>query len=112
MRRHQIDARGDEVNVIEKSVDIAIGSGNHAITFLSRTPQGRLLELPLSWYSRPAAWAMSPGYDRDDQEIFGVKSPAHVCSATRPDLIRRRSIAADVMGRWSSICRLLSKAVF
>ena len=70
IRRHQTGVGGEEINVVEKSIDLAIGSGNHAITFLSRTPQGRLLELPLSWYARSASWAMSPGYDRADHEDF------------------------------------------
>lgn len=70
MRRHQVGPNGTEVNVVEKTIDLAIGSGNHAITYLTRTPRGRLLELPLSWYSRDQAWAMSPGYDRPDHEDF------------------------------------------
>ena len=40
-------------------------SGNHARTFLHRTPDGRLVQLPVSWYAeRGGYWAMSPGYDR------------------------------------------------
>ncbi len=70
MRRHQTDAGGNELNIVEKSVDLAIGSGNHAVTFLNRTPQGRLLELPLSWYARSGGWGMSPGYDRADHDDF------------------------------------------
>ena len=87
MRRHQTASAGDEVNVIEKSIDLAIGSGNHAVTFLSRTPQGRLLELPLSWYSLPASWAMSPGYDRADHEDFRreVSGSCLFCHSAGPD---------------------------
>ena len=70
MRRHQTGGTGEEINVVEKSIDLAIGSGNHAVTFLSRTAQGRLLELPLSWYARSANWGMSPGYDRADHDDF------------------------------------------
>ena len=44
------------------------GSGNHSQTFLHLDPRGRLIELPLSWYSgRGGYWAMSPGYDRPDR---------------------------------------------
>ncbi|MBL8174914.1 MAG: tetratricopeptide repeat protein [Bryobacterales bacterium] len=63
LRRHQLDAQRREINVVEKSIHFAIGSGNHAVTYVHRTPQGRLLELPLSWYRSLNAWAMSPGYD-------------------------------------------------
>jgi tetratricopeptide (TPR) repeat protein len=66
LRRHQIDASGADINVIEKTVDYAIGSGNHAVTYASRTPQGRILELPVSWYSESKSYQMSPGYDRPD----------------------------------------------
>ena len=66
LRRHQLDAAGREINVVEKTVDLAIGSGNHAITYVNRTPQGRLIELPVSWYSQAKAYFMSPGYDAPD----------------------------------------------
>ncbi len=66
LRRHQLDAAGRQINVVEKTVDLAIGSGNHAITYVSRTPQGRLIELPVSWYSQAKAYFMTPGYDAPD----------------------------------------------
>jgi len=68
--RHQIDTQGQAINVIEKSISLAIGSGNHAITYVHRTPQGRLLELPISWYAKVGGYAMSPGYDRADHLDF------------------------------------------
>jgi tetratricopeptide (TPR) repeat protein len=66
IRRHQLNADKQEIQVMEKSVDFGIGSGNHAITYVHRTPQGSLLELPLSWYERLKSYAMSPGYDKPD----------------------------------------------
>lgn len=33
------------------------------MTYVNRTAEGRLLELPLSWYRDLNGWAMSPGYD-------------------------------------------------
>ncbi|MGH9631093.1 MAG: cytochrome c3 family protein, partial [Bryobacteraceae bacterium] len=70
IRRHQLDSAGRQINVVEKPISFAIGSGNHAVTFVHRTPQGRLLELPLSWYERLKGYAMSPGYDRADHYGF------------------------------------------
>ncbi|WP_213803513.1 tetratricopeptide repeat protein [Granulicella sp. dw_53] len=68
-RRHSVDFDGRETNVVEEKVDFIIGSGNHARTYLHRTSQGKLVELPVSWYTeRSGAWAMSPGYDSKDQE--------------------------------------------
>ena len=76
-----------EINVVEKSIDLAIGSGNHAVTFLSRTPQGRLLELPLSWYARSGSWGMSPGYDRADHDDFRreISDSCLFCHSAGPD---------------------------
>lgn len=71
MKRHQVDpATGRPINEIERSVTLAIGSGNHAVTYAHRTAQGRLFELPLSWYSKDRAYSMSPGYDRADHFDF------------------------------------------
>jgi predicted CXXCH cytochrome family protein len=72
-RRHQAGFEGRETNVLELEAHYVIGSGNHARTFLHRTPSGRLVQLPLSWYANEGQgargkgrgyWEMSPGYDR------------------------------------------------
>ena len=64
-RRHQTGPGGVDVNVFEAAADYVIGSGNHARTFVQRAADGRLMQLPLSWYAeRGGTWAMSPGYDR------------------------------------------------
>ena len=56
-------------NVDEKRIDLVVGSGNHARTYLHRTSEGKLTELPVSWYSEKGGyWAMSPGCDRSDPE--------------------------------------------
>ena len=79
-RRHTIGFDGRPANAIELSADYVIGSGNHARTFLHQDADGRLREMPVSWYAdRGGYWAMSPGYDR----------PAH--------LDFRRVISADCM---------------
>jgi predicted CXXCH cytochrome family protein len=62
---------GHETNVAEEQIDYVIGSGNHARSYLHRGPDGRLIELPVSWYVENSGyWAMSPGYDRAGQEDF------------------------------------------
>jgi tetratricopeptide (TPR) repeat protein len=76
-RRHTIGFDGKETNVIEEQVDYIIGSGNHARTYLHRTPQGKLTELPVSWYTeRSGSWAMSPGYDSANQQDIRRTIPA------------------------------------
>jgi tetratricopeptide (TPR) repeat protein len=80
-RRHEIGFDGKETNVVELEAGYVVGSGNHAQTFLHRKADGRLFQMPVSWYSeRGGYWAMSPGYDR----------PAH--------LDFRRVINTDCMG--------------
>ncbi len=52
---------------VEKEVHYVLGSGNHARSFLHKTPQNRLMEMPVNAYAeRGGALAMSPGYDRPD----------------------------------------------
>jgi len=86
VHRHQLDAAGRRINVIEKRVDLVIGSGNHAMTPVHRTPQDRLIEMPLSWYAEEKAWAMSPGYDRPDHLDFRrpVTAECLFCHAAYP----------------------------
>ena len=56
---------------METRVDYVIGSGNHARSYLHRTADGRLIEMPVSWYTENGGyWAMSPGYDRPNQQDF------------------------------------------
>ena len=51
-----------------------MGSGNHARTYLHRTPRGTLIELPLGWYADQGGhWAMNPGYDQATHEGFRRK---------------------------------------
>jgi len=64
-RRHQIGFDGKEANALELEAHYVVGSGNHARTFLHRTADGRLIQLPVSWYAeRGGYWGMSPGYDK------------------------------------------------
>jgi predicted CXXCH cytochrome family protein len=70
-RRYQLDARGRQVNVMEKQVDYVMGSGNHSRAYLHRNADGTLIELPLAWYAEKGGyWAMNPGYDRPDHDGF------------------------------------------
>ncbi len=78
MRRFQKRPGGQQINIVEESIDYVVGSGHHSRTFLHRTETNRLAQLPVSWYSeKGGGLAMSPGYD----------SPHH------PDF--RRKVAGD-----------------
>lgn len=70
-RRYQLDASGKQINTMEKRVDYVMGSGNHARTYLHRTPANTLIELPLGWFAEKGGyWAMNPGYDRPNHDGF------------------------------------------
>jgi hypothetical protein len=70
-RRHQIGFGGKETNVVEKEIHFVVGSGNHVRTYLHRTPDGRIFELPGGWYAEQGGfWGMNPGYDRPDHDNF------------------------------------------
>jgi Tfp pilus assembly protein PilF len=70
-RRSEVGFDGQETNVVEEQIDYVIGSGNHTRSYLHRGLDGRLIELPVSWYVENSGyWAMSPGYDRKGQEDF------------------------------------------
>ena len=75
-KRYQIGFSGKESNVVEERIDYVIGAGDHARTYLHRNTDGRLVELPVSWYTEHGGyWAMTPGYEGADQKDFhGVVS--------------------------------------
>ncbi|MEO8593727.1 MAG: tetratricopeptide repeat protein [Candidatus Solibacter sp.] len=69
--RHQVGFGGKPTNAVEKQVDFVIGSGNHARSYVYRNAEGKLLEMPVTWYAeRGGYWGMSPGYDRADHLDF------------------------------------------
>src|SRR5579864_5550661 len=73
-RRVQTGPDGRETNAIEMSIDFVLGAGNHARTYLHRTDGGRLVELPLAWYSENGGtFAMNPGYEGPDHMDFRRK---------------------------------------
>jgi hypothetical protein len=59
--------------------DYAFGSGDHAISYLHRTKDNKLIEMPSSWYSEKGGhWAPSPGYDRPNYPGF-TRTIAYRC---------------------------------
>ena len=55
-RRWQLGFDGKETNVDEKQVDFAMGSGNHAQTYLHLTSRNTLQQLPLGWYAEKGGY--------------------------------------------------------
>ncbi len=89
VRRHQAGFERAIDNVVEKQVHYVIGSGNHARSYVHRSGQGRLLELPVSWYPAEKRWAMSPGYDRPSHPDFRreISAECLFCHAASPERI-------------------------
>ncbi len=84
VRRWQTASDGSETNVLEERVDYVIGAGDQAISFLHRTRDNKLVELPVSWYRENGGhWGISPAYDRPDViRDSAVRSTSRACSAT------------------------------
>jgi len=88
-RRHQLGPDGQPTNIVQKEIHYVLGSGNHASTFLHRNEQGKLVELPVAWYSEKGGyWAMNPGYDRRDHQDFRrvVTLECMFCHDAYPDV--------------------------
>jgi len=74
LQRYQKDRSGKVINILEERADYVIGSGNHARTYLHRTEQNKLVELPVAWYSENGGyWGMNPGYDWERHSDFRRK---------------------------------------
>jgi predicted CXXCH cytochrome family protein len=77
--RYQIGYEGRRTNVEETKVDYFLGSGIHARAYLHRSTDGRLLQLPVTWYSEKGGyWWMAPGYDSPDH-IYGQRAITYDC---------------------------------
>ena len=77
--RYQVGYQGKRTNVEETKIDYFLGSGIHARAYLHRSADGRLLQLPVTWYSEKGGyWWMAPGYDSPDH-IFGQRAITYDC---------------------------------
>lgn len=87
IRRYRLE-HGQRVDVLERRVTHIMGSGERAISYLHQTEEGRLIELPVSWYSQEKAWGMSPGYDRPNHGGFTrqVNHKCMFCHNAYPDV--------------------------
>ncbi len=70
VRRYQLDDNGRQIHLIEKQITHVMGSGERAFSYIHRSDDGRMIELPVSWYSQEQRWAMAPGYDRPNHKGF------------------------------------------
>jgi tetratricopeptide (TPR) repeat protein len=77
--RYQIGYEGKRTNVEETKIDYFLGSAIHARAYLHRSTDGRLLQLPVTWYSEKGGyWWMAPGYDTADH-VYGQRAITYDC---------------------------------
>jgi predicted CXXCH cytochrome family protein len=78
-RRYQLGYEGKQTNVEETKIDYFLGSAIHARAYLHRTTDGRLVQLPVTWYSEKGGyWWMAPGYDQPGH-AFGQRAITYDC---------------------------------
>ena len=77
--RYQIGYEGRRTNIEETKIDYLLGSAIHARAYLHRSADGRLLQLPVTWYSEKGGyWGMAPGYDSPDH-IYSQRTVTYDC---------------------------------
>jgi hypothetical protein len=69
---YQTDASGKVIFDTTRKLEYSVGSGMNGFTYLVRRDD-RLFEAPLSYYSKPGKWDLSPGYVAAD---MGFTRPA------------------------------------
>ena len=79
---------GKPADMFRTEVDWILGSGDHARTYLYRTPGGELYQLPLAWYTQEGRWGMAPGFDRADHEgvLRRVRRECVFCHTAYPEM--------------------------
>ena len=63
-RRYELDGRGRRAHELELEITHVMGSGDRARSYIHQLADGRMIQLPISWYAQESRWAMAPGYDR------------------------------------------------
>ncbi|MCH2134612.1 MAG: tetratricopeptide repeat protein [Phycisphaerales bacterium] len=96
MKQYELDGAEQPINEVEVEAHWAVGSGNHARTYLHRSPSGELWELPVTWYA-DKGWRMSPGYDYPYHQRFNrqVGRGCIFCHTAYPDV----PVGDDRLGR-------------
>ena len=108
MKQHELDDQGMPINEVEVEAHFSVGSGNHARTYLHRTPSGELWELPVSWYT-DKGWRMSPGYDYAHHKRFNrqIGRGCIFCHTGYPDI----PVGEDRLGRPITFPEILPEGI-
>ncbi len=101
MTQYEVADDGQPINDLTLTCDFAVGSGNHARTYLHRTASGELWEMPVSWYSEGEGhFGMSPGYDHASHQRVSrmVGYECMFCHNAYPDVLAGND--RDGMPQW------------
>lgn len=59
---YRLNNAGNQTHRLVRELRFVVGSGNAARTYLTEQ-NGRLYQLPLTWYTQGSIWGFSPGYE-------------------------------------------------
>lgn len=71
---YRLGLGGEKTHRLARTMDFVVGSGSAARTYLSQV-NGRLYEMPLTWYTQAERWDFSPGYDLFNQRFDRTVPP-------------------------------------
>lgn len=87
---YELDRNGDEVFKHTEKVEYVIGFGVNGLSYVIRRG-GYLFQAPLSFYSKPKTWGLSPGYESQDYGFSRpILSACMVCHSGRPQPVPQR----------------------
>jgi len=87
---YELDANGQEVFRNTHKIEYVVGSGSNGHSYIVRRGN-YLFQAPLSFYSSPQKWGLSPGYEFSDYGFSRPIQPACiVCHSGRPQPVPQR----------------------
>lgn len=89
--QYELDNSGQEIFRSSHKLEYVIGSGSNGQSYVVRRGNS-LFQAPLSYYSKPAKWELSPGFELQDAAFNRpIEAGCVVCHSGRANFIRGRS---------------------
>ena len=63
-----VDENGEPFHEMRRRIDYVVGSGTAARTYLTEE-DGRVYQMPITWYTQAEQWDFSPGYDKGNKRF-------------------------------------------
>jgi len=88
--QHELDESGKEIFRNTHKLEYVIGSGSNGQSYVVRRGES-LFQAPLSYYSKPAKWDLSPGFELQDAAFNRpIAAGCVACHSGRANAIRDR----------------------